>query len=925
MKKYWFLLCLLGCSCSRPSMQMDLSGVWDFTTDTTSWKETINLPGSMTSNNLGDDISLATPWTGTIIDSSFFYLDKYAPYREPGNFKVPFWLQPVKYYKGEAWYRKKVNVPADWEGKDVILTLERCHWDTELWVDGHRVGSQHSLGVPHRYDLTPYLSAGEHELLLMVDNSLKTVDPGINSHSVSDHTQGNWNGVIGKIQLEAVAKCRIEQVDIYPDAQTGRISLSFEALNSSETEKNAILVLGVGNVEKEMTVNLHPGINQLAAEIQLEETVRLWDEFTPELYSLNVCLKDEQGKTISSRTERFGFRNIRVAGKHIQINGRNVFFRGMLDCAAYPITGYPPMDRESWVKLYDNCKKHGLNHVRFHTWCPPEVAFEVADEMGIYLQVECSSWANHSVTIGDGKPIDKFILEESERMVREYGNHPSFCMLLYGNEPAGQYSHPFLEKFVSHWKARDSRRIYSTAGGWPNLPVNDFLNDPTPRIQGWGQGLSSIINSQPPRTDYDWQEYVDKYSQPIICHEIGQWCVYPNFKEIEKYTGVMKARNFEIFKEDLAAKGLLHLADSFLLASGKLQTLCYKADIEATLRTKDYGGFQLLGLYDFPGQGTALVGVLDVFGDEKGYVSPEEYRSFCNTTVPLIRAPRLIYSNNETLSVEAEVAHFGQSDLKKVSTGWRLLDKNGNVQTEEKWNSDIIPTGMNTSLGKISVPLSMIEVPSQLKLEVYVDDFVNSWNFWVYPEKLEPVTMKDNFLMVDKLSSQAIECMNNGGNVLLSIPKGKLLPEAGGDIQVGFSSIFWNTAWTEGQAPHTLGILCNPEHPVFQEFPTSYHSDYQWWDAMTYSSAMDMNKLSKGSTPILRVIDDWFENRSLGLIAEFKVGKGKLLITSIDFWKDMDRRLSAKQLLYSIKKYMNSDEFMPSNTISVKDIEQIYK
>ncbi len=925
MKKFWLLLCLFGYSCTCISEKIDLSGTWDFSLDTIRWEKTINLPGSMASNNLGDDISLTTPWTGTIIDSSFFYLDKYAAYREADNFKVPFWLQPVKYYKGEAWYRKNVDIPVGWHGKDIVLTLERCHWDTELWVDGKKVGSQHSLGVPHRYDLTKFLSEGKHELLLKVDNSLKTVDPGINSHSISDHTQGNWNGVIGKMQLDALSKCRVDHVDIFPNVHDKSVYLVLDILNSMPIVKSGVLLLQVGKTEKIIPVELISGMNIVETTVKLDEELRLWDEFTPELYDLTISLRDTEGKEVNSYTEKFGFRKIEVVGKHIQINGRNAFFRGALDCAAYPLTGYPPMDRKSWVKLYTNCKEYGFNHVRFHTWCPPEIAFDVADEMGIYLQVECSSWANHSVTIGDGKPVDRFVLEESERMIREYGNHPSFCMLLYGNEPAGKNSHSFLEKFVSDWKAKDSRRLYSTAGGWPNLPINDFLNDPTPRIQGWGQGLTSIINSQPPSTSYDWHKYIDSYDQPIICHEMGQWCVYPNFKEMGKYTGVMKPRNFEIFKKELEENGLFHLADSFLLASGKLQTLCYKADIEAALRTRDYAGFQLLGLYDFPGQGTALVGVLDVFGDEKGYVSSGEYKHFCNTTVPLVRMPRMVYKNNELLSVMAEVAHFGRKDLKKANTGWRLLTNDKKIVAEGHWNVDVISTGKNTLLGQISTPLSNVKVPSQLKLEIYVNDFVNDWNIWIYPSVLSPVTFTKEFMMVKELSDESVKCLNNGGNVLLSIPKGRLLPEMGGDIQVGFSTIFWNTAWTEGQAPHTLGILCNPLHPIFNSFPTAYHSDFQWWDAMTHSSVIEMDKLCRGAAPLLRVVDDWFSNRSLGLIAEFKVGKGKLLITSIDFWDDMEHRIAAKQLLYSLKRYMSSKQFVPSTEIEITSVRNLYR
>jgi hypothetical protein len=349
-------------------------------------------------------------------------------------------------------------------------------------------------------------------------------------------------------------------------------------------------------------------------------------------------------------------------------------------------------------------KSHGLNHMRFHSWCPPEAAFEAADRGGIYLHVECSSWANQSTTLGDGKPIDRYIYEESKRMTEVYGNHPSFCMMAYGNEPGGKHHQQYLTEFVGYWKASDNRRIYTSGAGWPILKVNDYLSTPYPRIQGWGEELNSIINKLPPSTAYDWSDRIAGWHQPAVSHEIGQWCVYPNFREIAKYDGVVRAKNFEIFRETLKQNGMENLADSFLLASGKLQALCYKADIEAALRTKGFGGFQLLDLHDFPGQGTALVGVLDPFWEEKGYISPEEFRQFCNTIVPLVRLSKMVFLNNETLSAAAEVAYFGETPLSACSPEWKVTTKSGQTIKEGILPETVVPLGNGTPMERFTSP-----------------------------------------------------------------------------------------------------------------------------------------------------------------------------------------------------------------------------
>jgi len=545
--------------------------------------------------------------------------------------------------------------------------------------------------------------------------------------------------------------------------------------------------------------------------------------------------------------------------------------------------------------------------------------------MGFYLQVEASSWANQSTTIGDGKPFDQYLYEESERMMSEYGNHPSFCMFLYGNEPGGKNQHQFLFAFVKYWKNKDPRRIYSSAAGWPALSVNDFLSSPNPRIQGWGEGLKSRINSQPPASDYDWTSKIANYTQPMVSHEIGQWCVYPDFREIAKFDGVVRANNFEIFKETLERNGMGQLAESFLMASGKLQVLCYKADIEAALRTKDFGGFQLLGLNDFPGQGTALVGVLNAFWEEKGYVTPEEYSLFCNITVPLARLKKHIFLNTDTLNCALEVAHYGSESIKKSTPLWKIKNTSGTILFSGKLNQTDIPLGNCFSLGRISVPFHTIRKAEKLILELSVDSFINSWDIWVYPAQKSEIQNEERIKVVNAIDAETRQFLENGGSVLLTLKKGTLKPEFGGKIAVGFSSIFWNTAWTKGQPPHTLGILCNPSHPALADFPTEFHSNWQWWDAMSHSNAILISEVSTQIHPIIRVIDDWFSNRQLALLFEVKVGKGKLMVSGIDFNSGIENRIEAQQLLYSIKNYMSGNAFNPTTEVELNAISKLLK
>ena len=676
-----FLMILV--SCRQDVNRLSLAGEWNFALDPQDvglqekWQEkildeTVQLPGSLQEQGKGEDVSVTTRWTGQIVDSAWYYAPEYEPYRQDGQVKVPFWLTPDKHYVGVAWYQKKINVPSEWEGRSIELNLERAHWETMLFVDGRQAGECTSLAVPHRYILDG-LSAGEHILTLRVDNRMK-VDVGMNAHSVSDHTQTNWNGVIGDLSLRVRPTLYIDHVRLDPDAGQKKVLVRVCLAGKTDSADGELLLQAENSdgtpVGKAVRLTAEKGNQELKAEVDLGDQVRLWSAETPDLYRMRVTLNTPQGA--DEQIVSFGFRDFRAQGTRFEINGRPVFLRGTLECCVFPLTGYPAMDKDYWKKIYGKCKEYGLNHVRFHSWCPPEAAFSVADSMGLYLQVECGAWAE----VGSGLPQDEWIRQEGDRILKEYGNHPSFCLMAYGNEPSGNRQADYLGKLVNYWKQTDGRRVYTSAAGWPYVPEADFWSTMEPRIQVWGAGLNSVINREAPRTDYDWREIIRK-DMPTVSHEIGQWCVYPRLKEREKYTGVLKAGNFDIFEASLRKNGMEHLADSFLYASGRLQTLCYKMDIEASLRTPGMAGFQLLGLNDFPGQGTALVGVLDPFWEEKGYVDGKEFSSFCSQTVPLIRFPKMVWTNKETLKAPLEIAHFGTEPIQQNWNGkWLLLTEN---------------------------------------------------------------------------------------------------------------------------------------------------------------------------------------------------------------------------------------------------------
>lgn len=915
--------------------QIDLAGPWSFQLDRQDqgeagkWFERdlsdrISLPGVLTAQGYGDPTSMQTQWTGGI--NPVWQNDPYyKQYQTPENFKMPFWLQPDRHYVGSAWYQRQIDVPRDWTGKRVVLFLERPHWKTTAWLDGREIGSQDSLGTPHTYDLGTNIAPGKHRLTIRVDNRM-IVDVGRDAHSISDHTQGNWNGIAGRIELRTTDPVWVEDVRVYPRIkdQTVDVTVSIGNATGEAGEGSlAIIVPGKGHEYLHVPVSWTAEGGEAKCTYSMRGDCRPWDEFEPTLYTMQVHLAARTPKHANKGEQRvrFGMREVGTEGTRITINGKPTFIRGTLECCIFPLTGHPPADVGSWKRVISTCKAHGLNHIRFHSWCPPEAAFIAADELGFYFHVECSAWA----TVGSGGPFDKWLYKESEAMVKAYGNHPSFVMMAYGNEPNGRNHVQFLSDFVTYWKQRDSRRLYTTAAGWPIVPQSDYYSTPAPRIQQWGQGVQSRVNARPPETMTDYSDFVQKNSgAPTISHEIGQWCVYPNFDEMKKYKGLLKAKNFEIFREQLDRNGMLDQAHDFLMASGKLQTLLYKEDIESALRTPGFGGFQLLDLHDFPGQGTALVGVLDPFWDSKGYVTAEQYRRFAGPIVPLARLEQRIFKAGDTLHARIDLAHFGRDDLKDVKPQWWLNDSSGDTVARGELPQQTIKTGTLSTLGEVNVKLDGLKRAEKLNLVVRIPhtEAANDWDIWVFPNEL-PAERANDVLVTREMNDEAARRLAEGGKVLLLPPAATIRNDEKHPITMGFSSIFWNTVWTNWQPPHTLGILCDPKHPALARFPTEYHSNWQWQELMHNAAPFILTE-HRDLQPVVQVIDDWVTARKLALVFEARVGKGRLLACSCDLVNDLDNRLVARQMRHSLLTYMAGDRFDPKYVMTPEQLTDLW-
>ena len=898
--------------------RVDLRGAWQFRLD----PKDEGLAAGWATNALPDRISL--PATTDLAGFG-------APEPDPN----PGYLSREHKFIGAAWYQREVVIPEPWGGREVELFLERVLWESRAFVDGRECGAQDSLGTPHVHSLGK-LSPGKHMLALRIDNRM--IHPiGDRGHCYTDFTQTIWNGAVGRIELRARDAVSLGLVRVFPNAAQCRVEAEVTVENTTGAAASTALQLflrepGESRVltGKSFPRELAPGTNTLRLVLDLGFTPKTWDEFSPQLYLLEVRLAGGNEAEVSTHT--VGFRTLARQGNRLLVNGRPTFLRGNLDCAQYPRTGHPPMDVEGWRKVFRVCQEYGLHHVRFHSWCPPEAAFIAADEMGLYLLAEVlwiDGWMGgpnshkdmdtpgYPKGVGKGdRTIDAYVRTETRRMLDTYGNHPSFCFFAIGNE-LGSSDFKVMGEWMRQEKERDPRHFYAASTARAITPADDFSD--THNIPGIG-GVVNRLGV--PHTDWDYEQSYSRAPVPIIAHEMGQMPVYPDWREIAKYTGPLRARNFELFRAMAQTNGILDQSADLQAASGAMNRLIYKNEMEAQLRSPGCAGVSWLSLQDFPGQGEALVGWLDTFYESKGFVTAEQFRRYSATTVPLARFKKFVWTTNESFSATAQISHWGAQPLAGVRTTWTLRDAKGATVARGDFNPVDLPVGSVTTLGPISAGLGCVTPPQKVNLEIALagTKCANDWDLWVFPST-SAESVSAGVTVTDK-PAEAWEALARGGRVVLLAHK---LGDKTNTRLAAWMPLFWSARFFPGQDRDTLGALVQAEHPAFARFPTDRHLDWQWWEICEGARGFVLDDQPADYRPIVQPVSDYHFNHKLGSVFEFATAEGgRLLVCGYDVTSRLDQRPAARQLRESLLPYAGGDAFAPGTIIAKEGFARLF-
>ena len=937
-------------SCRLDPEHRGLAEAWQ---NTSIDEYTVALPGTTQTNGIG------APYTTRLISN----------------------LTPLTNHVGPAWYQREFFLTWDQCANHVELFLERCCWQSFAWLNGVALGSRDSLVAPHEYDLSPAVQPGENRLTVMMDNAnlehpgqtrfedgsehvdLKlTADSARRLNCGGHHTVFGgfaWNGITGAMEVRVRPHVRIAELQVYPDVDDTSIGVRVRYINGTESARRAMLMLvvspvasevgnasAVADASAELELECEPGEHEVYQEVRLGPDVELWDEFHPSLYRLEATLRsaEERNTHWDSQSVVFGMRSLSREGTQLAINGHPTFLRGALENFVHPLTGHPPTDVDAWLRILQVNRDHGLNHVRFHTCCPPEAAFVAADRLGIILNVELPGCSGN-------EPEDEATLEylqrEAHRIIRTFGNHPSFCMLTMGNEllyeggARDAASQLVLKERVAECRAADPRHWYCCTAhphthgrdddfyvsAWPRDATFEEDGEPIVGIRWSGFDVvdSSRFNTTRPETASDYRDGIDGIERPVITHEVGQWATFPNVNEASRYTGAFRAFNLDIIRRHMSEHQTLDLLDDFVRASGRLSLELYKEEIESALRTPGLAGFQLLGFHDHPPQGTSTVGIVTALRESKGIISSDAFCGFCGSMVPLARLPKRCWLQSETLEAQIDLAHWGEEDLRGAAFRWRLSDASGAAITGEFDHADIA-RGQLATLGMLRAELSGLQAPAQAVLEVFLPgtDVRNEWSLWVYPplsaiDEAPRSSARGQIAWSRRWDDALAEEVVNGATAILELTQ-EQIPFA---TRGCFTTVFWNPIMKRYQESLTMGILCDPNHPALRSFPTRFHSDWQWWDVLRPSRVLDISDLSPRPEPIVRMIDSFVGNRHLAVGFEARLGRGRLLVTSLDLSTDLTIRHASRQLRRSLVEYAASAEFAPSTVLTTTDVDRL--
>lgn len=643
-------------------------------------------------------------------------------------------------WKGEGYYRRRVDIPASWIGKRIWLKVGGVRSRGWFYVNDRAVAMVDSYAGAWKYEITEFVTPGASAKVVAV------VDNVVANRNGQPATVQRWGGLVRDVELEATPVGFIDDAWVRGNFDKRLAEVHVE-------------VGGIKGRELGIRVTVDDEVVERAIEQSSVQTIevplrnfRPWSPEHPNLYWAKIDLL-ENGRITMTRRERFGVRKLEVRGKEFYLNGKRFFFRGFGDDSEYPITGISPSSRAYHLTHLEKARACGFNYVRLHTHCEVPEYFEAADEAGIFVQPELSYYFDEPDDYFDYDPVRDAV----DRWVA-FRRHPSYAINSSGNEgmlgpEAGRILYSLLKKLDP------DRLVIEEDMGSAEAMNNGFsLDDRTDYCGG-------PLNAWP-RGSYD-------PDRPFVCHEYMNLCVKQDSRAESGYTGVWLPPATRADRARwLARFGLTHRwGDRLQDAQHALQKYWQKNGVEHARKDPFCDGYCYWTIADCAvfnkkvGVYTAQ-GLFNPLWETKSCGStPEDFAIFNSPTCVLLdtdpcrkrvkglatvdwnipgrpEETNRVYSVGETISADFMLAHYGEDPLVGARFEWSLMGPDGAVYARGAQPLGTCTADTVRSVLKTPIVVPAVSRPTKAVLSAAVvagenESFrqTNAWEFWFFPRE----------------------------------------------------------------------------------------------------------------------------------------------------------------------------------------------
>jgi hypothetical protein len=917
-------------------MLIKLDGEWAFTytptlenRDAPTPPEAVSFTTSMPVPGIWDDhLNRITgePW--------YFYAQHAVS--TPMHHPLPTRDATLPYLIGVGWYRRTIDVPANWQGCQVTLECEGARLEAWAWLNGHVIGYHEGHSTPFTLECTKALQPGQPNDLLIAVANTRTDRSGCDLRGY----HGRCGGMSGSVALRVTGEARIASCFLYPDGDALHWEICTHGRQDAMTLAWSVTDPDTGECLGRRALPVHGGKTTWTTGTL---GMRPWSPWEPKQYRVEVTLLRD-GVVHDRRMQPFGLRALAAEGMDLRLNGRPIYLRGVTDHCYFPLTCTPPRDMETYRRIVHTLKDLGFNWIRCHTWTPNTAYLQAADELGMLMQVE------PPVGCSPG---------EWQDIVRYCRTHPSVVIYCGGNEELLDEAN--IERFgrmAQTCKALAPEALFNpheglrgVEYGWdPSNLGDDVVHQPYPhnprRLErlkkfadlfgqySWGQLSYGGAYG-------DWRELdelLPVYERPCLTHELGIRGSYLSLDLEHRYAGTrIGAGLYAAVRAELQQQGLLDRAGIYYHNSCAWLSSLRKAVVEKARKCRLLAGYDLLGPIDQHWLMTGYpVGILNEFYEMKPGESRENVLRYNGESVVLLDHPyRRNLCMGESYAFPIMLSLWGAEGVRAGELHWQLTDRrNQTVLCRGTLPLADVPVGQVQTVGEITFTLPPVSAPAQATLRVQVTGngyaVENAWDFWLF----SPIpTVDGSALQADKmigerfgawLTDLQITAQPETGQVFIASALTPAvvdhLADGGRVLLLGDSGLpavetMYQQAAAGRAQYHMASVIA--QHPLMRRFPHAGYCDWQFYTLLEGGSAVDFSALGWPFAPIIEMVSSFKQVRKQANLFEVCVGAGRLLACTMHL--DTEDPAGAF-LLHEMIAYLSGTTLDPAPLITVREL-----